>query len=98
MKKSKLFAPFLMLFAGAVASITMFYFHDPAAQMLPRLLAVLLVFYFAGCFIQKKVLAFVGQIRENEEALEKAAAAAREESLVNETPDEEGGEENEDQL
>ena len=33
-----------------------------------------------------------------EEALEKAAAAAREESLVNETPDEEGGEENEDQL
>ena len=66
--------------------------------MLPRLLAVLLVFYFAGCFIQKKVLAFVGQIRENEEALEKAAAAAREESLVNETPDEEGGEENEDQL
>ena len=84
MKKSKLFAPFLMLFAGAVASITMFYFHYPAAQMLPRLLAVLLVFYFAGCFIQKKVLAFVGQIRENEEALEKAAAAAREESLVNE--------------
>ena len=98
MKKSKLFAPFLMLFAGAVASITMFYFHYPAAQMLPRLLAVLLVFYFAGCFIQKKVLAFVGQIRENEEALEKAAAAAREESLVNETPDEEGGEGNEDQL
>ncbi len=98
MKKSKLFAPFLMLFAGAVASITMFYFHYPAAQMLPRLLAVLLVFYFAGCFIQKKVLAFVGQIRENEEALEKEAAAAREEILANETPDEEGGEENEDQL
>ena len=98
MKKSKLFAPFLMLFAGAVASITMFYFHYPAGQMLPRLFAVLLVFYIAGCFIQKKVLAFVGQIRENEEALEKAAAAAREESLVNETPDEEGGEENEDQL
>ena len=98
MKKSKLFAPFLMLFAGAVASITMFYFHYPAAQMLPRLLAVLLVFYFAGCFIQKKVLAFVGQIRENEEALEKAAAAAREERIKKKTPDEEGGEENEDQL
>ena len=47
---------------------------------------------------KKKVLAFVGQIRENEEALEKEAAAAREEILANETPDEEGGEENEDQL
>lgn len=95
MKKSKLFPPFLMLFAGAVASITMFYFHYPAGQMLPRLLAVLLVFYFAGCFIQKKVLAFVSQIRENEEALEKEAAAAREEALANEMSEEEGGAEDE---
>ncbi len=78
MKKSRLFAPFLMLLAGAVASITMFYFHYPAGQMLPRLLAVLLVFYIAGCFIQKKVLAFMNQIRENEEALEREAAEREE--------------------
>ena len=84
MKKSRLFAPFLMLLAGAVASITMFYFHYPAGQMLPRLLAVLLVFYIAGCFIQKKVLAFMNQIRENEEALEREAAAAREEGIEGE--------------
>ncbi|MDE6893578.1 MAG: hypothetical protein K2P50_17445 [Lachnospiraceae bacterium] len=84
MKKSRLFAPFLMLLAGAVASITMFYFHYPAGQMLPRLLAVLLVFYIAGCFIQKKVLAFMNQIRENEEALEREAAAEREEVIEGE--------------
>ena len=61
MKKSRLFAPFLMLLAGAVASITM-----------------------AGCFIQKKVLAFMNQIRENEEALEREAAAEREEVIEGE--------------
>lgn len=82
MKKSKLFAPFLMLFAGAVASITMFGFHYTADQMLPRLLAVLLAFYIAGCIIQKKVLAFVNQIRENEEALEREAAAAAAEEIA----------------
>ncbi|MCM1134814.1 MAG: hypothetical protein NC400_04480 [Clostridium sp.] len=77
MKKSRLFAPFLMLFAGAVASITMYGFHYTTGQMLPRLLAVLLVFYAAGVFIQKKVLAFVNQIREKEEELEREAEAAR---------------------
>lgn len=96
MKKSKLFAPFIMLLAGAVASITMFYFHYPAGQMLPRLLAVLLAFYIAGCFIQKKVLAFMNQIRENEEALEREAAE-REAAIEAEKQDvEESGGEDED--
>ena len=44
MKKLKLFAPFLMLLSGAIASIMMFYFQYPVEQMLPRLLIVLIVF------------------------------------------------------
>ena len=67
MKKLKLFAPFLMLLSGAIASIMMFYFQYPVVQMLPRLLIVLIVFYIAGCFIQKKIISFVEQIKEEEE-------------------------------
>ena len=67
MKKLKLFAPFLMLLSGEIASIMMFYFQYPVEQMLPRLLIVLIVFYIAGCFIQKKIISFVEQIKEEEE-------------------------------
>lgn len=67
MKKIKLFAPFLMLFAGAVASIMMYHFDYELKQMLPILLIVLLVFYVAGFFIQKKIVSFVEQIKEEEE-------------------------------
>ena len=67
MKKLKLFAPFLMLLSGAIASIMMFYFQYPVEQMLPRLLIVQIVFYIAGCFIQKKIISFVEQIKEEEE-------------------------------
>lgn len=66
MKKSKLFAPFLMLLAGTVASITMRCFHYSTGQMLPRLLIVLVAFYVAGCFIQKKVYKFVDEILTEE--------------------------------
>ena len=80
MKKRKLFAPFLMLFAGAVASIMMFAFHYTTAQMLPRLLGVLLFFYIAGCFIQKKVIGFEKEIEEKE--------AAEGEAIEKEVPEE----------
>ncbi len=80
MKKSRLFAPFLMLLAGAVASITMFWFHYSMKEMLPVLLAVLLIFYIAGCIIQKCILSFMDQIREKEAA----AAAAMEEARARE--------------
>ena len=36
--------------------------------MLPRLLGVLLFFYIAGCFIQKKVIGFEKEIEEKEAA------------------------------
>lgn len=84
MKKNQLFAPFLMLLAGAVASLMMYRFHYSMKQMLPILLAVLLLFYIAGSFIQGKVNAFVSQIREAEEQerirLEREAAEAEEEA------------------
>lgn len=66
MKKSRLFAPFLMLLAGAIASIMMYCFEYTTKQMLLILFFVLLVFYLAGCFIQKKILKFVEQIEEEE--------------------------------
>lgn len=66
MKKNRLFAPFLMLLAGAVASIVMRYFRYSTGEMLPILLCVLIIFYFGGCFIQKKITAFMKQIKEEE--------------------------------
>ncbi len=84
MKKNRLFAPFLMLLAGAVASLMMYRFHYSMKEMLPILLAVLLLFYVAGSFIQVKVSAFISQIREAEEreriALEQEAARQEEAS------------------
>ena len=82
MKKNKLFAPFLMLLAGAVVSLTMFCFHYSAGEALPVVLAVLIIFYLAGCFIQAKVNSFINQINEEkvreEEALERERQAALE--------------------
>ncbi len=47
-KKRKLIPPFVMLFAGAVVSITMFVSHYKSKDMLVILLCVLLVFFVAG--------------------------------------------------
>lgn len=83
MKKNKLFAPFLMLLAGAVVSISAYCFHYTMGEMLPILLFVLIFFYLAGNFIQKKVTAFMDQIREEEakegEVIEKEFAGDGEE-------------------
>lgn len=67
MKKSKLFAPFLMLLAGAVTSFMMYHFKYTMNQTLIIVSIVLFGFYLAGFFIQKKVTSFIDQIREAEE-------------------------------
>lgn len=85
MKKNRLFAPFLMLLAGAVASIVMRYFRYSTGEMLPILLLVLIIFYFVGCLIQKKVNAFVEQIKKEE--------AKEGEVVEKEVPEEEAEEE-----
>lgn len=84
MKKSKLFAPFLMLFAGAIACIVMFRGNYDMTELLTILLCVLLAFYIAGTFIQKKIVSFVEQIQEKEakEAEEAAALAAAEGEVI----------------
>lgn len=89
MKKNKLFAPFLMLLAGAVASIMMFYYHYTTRQMLSVLLWVLVIFYLAGCFIQKKVSVFVEQIME---------AEAKEGEVIEKEMPEQGGESAQDSM
>lgn len=98
MKKNKLFAPFLMLLAGAVVSIVMYIKQYNLQQMLTILICVLVVFYLIGCLIQKKVSDFIKQIEEKE-AEEKAAKegeviekelSEEESSEADNTDDEEG--------
>lgn len=93
MKKEKLFAPFLMLLAGAIASIMMYYFKYNVKQTLIILAIVLLIFYLAGIFIQKKVSSFINQIREREEregeVIEKEVPGTDREEMVIESTENE---------
>ena len=74
MKKDKLFAPFLMLLAAAVASIIMFEGNYDTTELLTILLCVMIFFYVLGSLIQKKVHSFVKEIKEREEKEAKEAA------------------------
>lgn len=67
MKRDKLFAPFLMLLAGAIASIVMYINQYDLMELLLVLFSVMLLFYLIGLFIQKKVLKFMHEIQEKEE-------------------------------
>ena len=51
-RKRRLIPPFVMLFAGAVVSITMRMLHYDLQTMLIVLLCVLLGFYFVGRILQ----------------------------------------------
>lgn len=50
--KRKLIPPFLMLFAGAITSITMWALHYETRTMLSILLGVLVIFYIIGCLLK----------------------------------------------
>lgn len=66
MKKFKWIPPFLMLLSGAVVSIVMFIRGCGTTQMLLWLLGVMILFYMAGCIIQRQLTKFVTQIMEQE--------------------------------
>lgn len=63
-KKRKLIPPFVMLFAGAITSITMRILHYETKMMLIILLCVLVGFYFAGCVLKTMLDRFERQIEE----------------------------------
>lgn len=63
-KKRKLIPPFVMLSAGAIASITMFALHYRLNNMLVILLCVLIVFYIAGGLLKWMLDHFEAQIEE----------------------------------
>lgn len=63
-KKRRLIPPFVMLFAGAVTSITMRILHYEMKTMLIILLCVLIGFYIAGCIIKGMLDRFERQIEE----------------------------------
>ncbi len=50
--RRKLIPPFLMLFAGAITSITMWVLHYETKTMLSILLGVLVVFYIIGSLLK----------------------------------------------
>lgn len=65
-KKRRLIPPFIMLSAGAAASITMRILHYETKSMLIILLCVLIGFYMAGCIIKEMLDRFERQIEEAE--------------------------------
>lgn len=75
-RKRKLIPPFVMLFAGAVTSITMRVLHYEMKTMLIVLLCVLLGFYIAGCVLKGMLDRFESQIEET--ALEKGEVIEKE--------------------
>ncbi len=74
-KKRRLIPPFIMLFAGALASITMYMLHYKSYDMLVILLLVLIGFYIAGELLKWMLDRFESQIeaerREAGEVFEK---------------------------
>ena len=68
-KKRKMIPPFVMLFAGAVTSITMFMLHYKSKDMLVILLLVLIAFFIAGEVLKWMLDRFEAQIeKERREA------------------------------
>lgn len=63
-RKRRLIPPFVMLFAGAVVSITMRMLHYDLQTMLIVLLCVLLGFYFVGRILQIMLDLFEQQIQD----------------------------------
>ena len=63
-KKRRLIPPFLMLFSGAITSVTMYIWHYELKDVLIVLLCVLLVFYFAGELIKWMFDKFEEQIEQ----------------------------------
>lgn len=63
-KKRKLIPPFVMLLAGAIASITMYILHYKSKDMLIILLCVLLGFYIAGELLKWMLDRFEAQVAE----------------------------------
>lgn len=63
-RKRRLIPPFVMLFAGAVVSITMRMLHYDLQTMLIVLLCVLLGFYFVGRILQIMLDRFEQQIQD----------------------------------
>lgn len=76
-RKRRLIPPFVMLFAGAIVSITMRIRHYDMQQMLVVLLCVLLVFFVIGEVIRYMLDQFEKQNEESNmkegEVIEKAA-------------------------
>ena len=89
MKKFKWIPPFLMLLSGAVVSIVMFIRGCGTTQMLLWLLGVMILFYMAGCIIQRQLTKFVTQIMEPQEEAQRLKEAEEEQEALHTQENEE---------
>ena len=89
MKKFKWIPPFLMLLSGAVVSIVMFIRGCGTTQMLLWLLGVMILFYMAGCIIQRQLTKFVTQIMEAQEDAQRLKEAEEEQEALHTQENEE---------
>lgn len=62
--KRKLMPPFMMLFAGAIASIIMYINHYEIKTMLWILIAVFILFYIIGVIIKKTLDSFYSELNK----------------------------------
>ena len=85
-KKRRLLAPFLMLLAGAIASITMYVMQYELRKMLGLLLLILVLFYIVGFAITVVIERF-----EAANEAERLAREAEEGEVIEKEADEELG-------
>lgn len=89
--KRKLMPPFMMLFAGSIASIVMYLNHYEIKSMLWILVAVLIIFYIVGVLIKMILDSFyrelekVNAVADEGEVIEKDMAEDVTEAAISET-------------
>jgi len=76
--KRKLMPPFIMLFAGAIASIVMYLNDYEIKTMLWILIAVLIVFYIIGVLIKKTLDSFYEELEKSDSVADEGEVIEKE--------------------
>ncbi|MDD2972131.1 MAG: hypothetical protein PHE02_08390 [Lachnospiraceae bacterium] len=76
--KRKLIPPYIMLQAGAIASIVMFLNNYEIKTMLWILIAVLIVFYIVGVIIRKVMDSFDKELEKKDKAADEGEVIEKE--------------------
>ena len=85
MKRIRLLPAFVTLLAGAITSITLYFFKVDTLYMLVILLVVLLIFYVLGVAAMKMIMDSAPKETEEEDATDGEVTEKEEEATGNET-------------